>query len=92
MGNSVSGMEQTSQTAMKAPAQPLPGCGRAWLDMLQAGYLLLRAGLRRETGPAGDLEEAYRRWYAEQMDEHDQLVAKVYDRLHAKQAAGSHGS
>jgi hypothetical protein len=60
--------------------------------MLQAGYLLLRAGLRREIGPEGDLEEAYRRWYAEQMDEHDQLVAKIYDRLHANQAAQSHGS
>ena len=34
----------------------------------------LQAGLRREIGPQGDLQAAYRRWYAEQMEEHDRTM------------------
>lgn len=65
------------------PAIPVRGCGAEWLDMFHTGEKLLLAGLRREIGPEGDLQSAYRRWYREQMDEHDRLVAQTYDRLHA---------
>ncbi|MEX2176304.1 MAG: type II toxin-antitoxin system HicB family antitoxin [Pirellulaceae bacterium] len=66
-----------------ASASPRLGCGAEWLDMLRTGEKLLLAGLRREVGPNGDLRVAYRRWYREQMDEHDRLVSSSYDRLHA---------
>ena len=35
---------------------------------------VLLAGLRREIGPDGDLQAAYRKWYAEQMEEHDRTM------------------
>jgi len=74
--------------SMTAPSadrgnEPVRGCGAEWLDLLHTCEKLLLAGLRREIGPDGDLQTAYRRWYREQMDEHDRLVAASYDRLHA---------
>jgi hypothetical protein len=51
-----------------------------WLDLMGACEQFLLAGLRREIGPAGDLCAAYRRWYAGQMEEHDQVL------LHLMQA------
>jgi hypothetical protein len=48
-----------------------------WLDLMDSTEALLLAGLRREVGPDGDLKEAYRRWYAEQMEEHDRTVKRM---------------
>jgi hypothetical protein len=42
-----------------------------WLDTCDA---FLLAGLRRKVGPGGDLQAAYREWYAEQMEEHDRTM------------------
>jgi hypothetical protein len=66
-------------------AVPKPGCGAEWLDMLHTGYVLLRAGLRRELGPEGDVDAAYRQWYEKQMQEHHELVARSCERLHRVQ-------
>ncbi len=52
-----------------------------WLDMLDAGYKLVIAGLARDVGPAGDLRAAYRDWYSKQMAEHDQTIARMLGRL-----------
>jgi hypothetical protein len=60
--------------------------------MLRTGEKLLLAGLRREIGPEGDLKAAYRRWYEEQMREHDRVVALTYKRLHAAFAEPDHAS
>ncbi|HQU41503.1 MAG TPA: hypothetical protein PK867_01770 [Pirellulales bacterium] len=38
-------------------------------------------GLRREVGPEGDVMAAYRRWYWQQMEEHDQGMFRVLQRL-----------
>ena len=83
---------QTSSAAMVGRNSPAPGCGAEWLDMLRTGEKLVLAGLRREIGPAGDLQAAYRRWYEEQMREHDELVALTYNRLHAALAEQDHAS
>jgi hypothetical protein len=48
-----------------------------WVDLLDACDEFLLAGLRREVGPEGDVEEAYRHWYARQMEEHDLAVGKM---------------
>jgi hypothetical protein len=59
-------------------------CVAAWVDLMEASEELLLAGLSREIGPDGDLLEAYRRWYAQQMEDHDQamrdLAANLYRR------------
>ena len=52
-----------------------------WFDMLDAGYKLVLAGLRREIGPEGDLDAAYRAWYAEQMEEHDRAMEQMLLRM-----------
>ena len=56
-------------------------CIAVWLDMLDAGYKLVTAGLAREVGPDGDVDAAYRRWYSEQMEEHDRVVARMLLRM-----------
>jgi hypothetical protein len=47
---------------------------RMWLDLMGTCEKLVLAGLRREIGPEGDLKAAYRRWYAEQMEEHERTL------------------
>jgi hypothetical protein len=42
-----------------------------WLDTCDA---FLLAGLRRKVGPGGDVQAAYRQWYADQMAEHDRTM------------------
>jgi len=49
-------------------------CIAMWVDLMNACEQFLLAGLRREIGPEGDLKAAYRRWYAEQMEEHDRTM------------------
>jgi hypothetical protein len=60
---------------------------RIWLDLLGAGHKLVLAGLRREVGPDGDVREAYRRWYAEQMAEHDRVVTRMLERMKRRRNA-----
>jgi hypothetical protein len=52
-----------------------------WRDMLNVGYKLVLAGLQHEIGPQGDLKAAYRKWYAEQMEEHDRVVEGMLLRM-----------
>jgi hypothetical protein len=37
------------------------------------------AGLRRRVGSDGDLRDAYRQWYAEQMAEHERTMRHLVD-------------
>jgi hypothetical protein len=55
-----------------------------WADLLDASEALLLAGLRRQIGPQGDLQEAYRAWYARQMEEHDRMVRRQAENLHQR--------
>jgi hypothetical protein len=45
-----------------------------WVDLMNTCEQFLLAGLRREIGPDGDLQAAYRRWYEQQMEEHDRMI------------------
>lgn len=56
-------------------------CIAAWMDLMDAAEQFLLAGLRRAIGPDGDLKAAYRRWYAEQMEEHDRALFRMAERL-----------
>jgi hypothetical protein len=49
-------------------------CIAAWVDLMNACNQFLLAGLQREIGPDGDLKAADRKWYAEQMEEHDREI------------------
>jgi hypothetical protein len=50
---------------------------RAWMDAEDASIAMLRAGLRREVGPDGDVDEAFRRWYDRYADEHHQALEQM---------------
>ena len=52
-----------------------------WVDLMEACDQFLFAGLRREVGPDGDVYAAYRRWYAEQMEEHDRTMRRMVENL-----------
>jgi len=62
----------------QVPADATPEqCIRLWVDLMDACEQFLLAGLRRQVGPHGDLRAAYRRWYAEQMEEHDRTMLQM---------------
>jgi hypothetical protein len=68
--------------APRVPADATPAqCIAAWIDLMNACEQFLLAGLRREIGPDGDLRAAYRRWYAERMEEHDRMHEQLAERL-----------
>jgi hypothetical protein len=64
-------------------APPIPDdvtpeqCIAMWVDLMDTCEQFLLAGLRREIGPDGDLQAAYRQWYARQMEEHHQTVLRM---------------
>ena len=55
-----------------------------WVDLMDASEALLLAGLRRQIGPDGDLRDAYRNWYARQMEEHDRWMRNMCENLHRR--------
>jgi hypothetical protein len=68
--------------APPTPAGATPAeCVAMWVDLVDACEQFLLAGLRREIGPEGDLQAAYRRWYAGQMEEHDRTVLHMMQEL-----------
>ena len=70
------------ELAPTAPEDATPQqCIAMWVDLMNACEQFLLAGLRREIGPDGDLKAAYRKWYAEQMDEHDRVVRRMVERF-----------
>ena len=52
-----------------------------WVDLMNACDEFLLTGLRREVGPDGDLQAAYRNWYAAQMEEHDRTMLHMMARF-----------
>lgn len=68
---------------------PPQQCIAMWMDLVDACEQFLLAGLRRQIGPDGDLNAAYRRWYAEQMEEHDRVMQRMVDRFNRH--GGDHG-
>jgi hypothetical protein len=48
-----------------------------WVQLMDACELFLLGSLRRKIGPDGDLRAAYRSWYAEQMEAHDETLVHL---------------
>ena len=64
-------------------------CIRAWIDIMHTCDQFLLARLRREIGPDGDLREAYRRWYATQMEEHDRMILHMMEEFERRAGSAS---
>ncbi|WP_442483737.1 hypothetical protein [Aeoliella sp. SH292] len=60
-----------------------------WYELLDEADALVKSGLRHRIGPDGDLQQAYREWYARQMQQHDQEQFAMLRRL--AQCEASHG-
>jgi hypothetical protein len=52
-----------------------------WMDINDTCEILLRAGLRNEVGPAGDIEAAYRQWELRRREEHAQAMIHMMQEL-----------
>jgi hypothetical protein len=79
------------ELAPRVPDSATPAeCIAMWVDLMNACEELQLAGLRREIGPEGDLRAAYRRWYAERMEEHERMLEQFAQRLNAS-GGGSGG-
>lgn len=50
-----------------------------WADLMNACHSLLLGGLRREVGPTGDVEAAFRQWYRTRMEEHDRALRHLLE-------------
>ena len=61
-------------------------CVAAWIDLMRTGDKLLRAGLRMDGGPDGDLEAAYRQWYAARCEEHTKNLVRMLTELSRREA------
>lgn len=61
---------------------PLAKRIKIWAQLVDEADALVRAGLRAKIGPEGDLEQAYREWYARQMEEHERDLYARAERLH----------
>ena len=59
-----------------------------WVDLMNACEQFLLAGLRREIGPHGDLEAAYRRWYREQREDRDRTLVHTLEESQRRRGSG----
>ena len=55
-----------------------------WLDLMNAAEQFLLAGLRLKVGPGGDVQAAYRQWYAEHMAEHDLAMQHLVEEFNRR--------
>jgi hypothetical protein len=58
-----------------------------WAELVDEGEALVKSGLRAKIGPSGDLQEAYREWYARHMEEHDRGIIRMLQNLTARERA-----
>jgi hypothetical protein len=56
-------------------------CLRAWVDLMNACDVFLRAGLQRDAGPGGDIRPLYRQWYEREMEDHDRMIEHMLTEL-----------
>jgi hypothetical protein len=57
---------------------------RAWMEVEDASIAMLRAGLREEVGPDGDLEAAFRAWYDRYADEHHKGLEQMCEEFNRR--------
>jgi hypothetical protein len=57
-----------------------------WAELVDESEALVLASLRQNIGPDGDLQAAYRQWYARHMEEHDRMLAMLAENLSRREA------
>jgi hypothetical protein len=62
---------------------------RVWVDLMDTCEQFLLAGLRRTVGSDEELRAAYRKWYADRMEEHDRTVIHMLEEF--RRRSGDHG-
>ena len=60
----------------------------AYFELLELGAQFVAAGLARNLKPGEDVQTAFRKWYAKQMDEHDADLRHLLQELSRRE--GSH--
>ncbi|MBM4070168.1 MAG: hypothetical protein FJ271_14625 [Planctomycetes bacterium] len=63
-----------------------------WCELYNAGEKLLLAGLRREIGPDGDLQAAYRDWLRRYYDDHDVVLIRWANKMNELRVQNGGGS
>jgi hypothetical protein len=58
-----------------------------WAELVDGCEAFLLAGLRSRIGPQGDLQAAYRDWYARSMEDHDRAQIQFLENLSRREAA-----
>ena len=58
-----------------------------WANLVNSCEALLLAGLRQRIGPAGDLQAAYREWYARYTVERERAHIQFLENLSRREAA-----
>lgn len=78
----MSNLLESVDLAPSVPQGATPSqCVEMWIDLMNACDEFLLAALRRELGPEGDVRAAFRKWYWEQVDEHDKATFRMLERL-----------
>ena len=57
---------------------------RAWMEVEDASIAMLRAGLRRDVGPDGDVDAAFREWYDRYADDHHKSLERMCDEFNRR--------
>jgi hypothetical protein len=61
-----------------------------WGKLVDDCESLLLSGLHSRIGPDGDLQAAYRDWYARSMELHEQAQIQFLENLSRRERAGGH--
>jgi hypothetical protein len=65
---------------LSPPPVPRERAAEIWVEMIDAGEALLRAGFAKRFGPE-NVEERYRAWCREQVAEHDRKIVHLLTEL-----------
>jgi hypothetical protein len=57
----------------------------AYLELLDIGDLFLRAGMRHQLGPDGDVDTAYREWNEQQMEADTRKTIHMLEELNLRE-------
>ena len=67
---------------------PLEKRFELWANLVDGCEAFLLAGLRSRVGPEGDLQAAYRDWYARCMENHERVQIRFLENLSRREASG----
>jgi hypothetical protein len=62
-----------------------------WAKLMDESEQFLLAGLRNKIGPNESLNDAHRKWYQAQMEEHDRTMAHLISELHRRESLSHAG-